>query len=162
MTLVNVSLVDRVDTMVIAWSMESPCIRSHHAKHYKSKLPHACAVGTFTNTQIYFPNVTDLKVSDAMESPNDKTSNERLAHHFVPRRELGKSDGSAQSKTIKTKVTPLAAAALRGNWVLFRHIYDKYERLQKRKWFRYEVRSFCEIFYNVRMFTIVPKRFPII
>ena len=36
-------------------------------------------------------------------------------------------------------VTPLGAAALRSNWVLFRLLYDMYETLRKGRWSREEV-----------------------
>lgn len=35
--------------------------------------------------------------------------------------------------------TPLAGAALSGNWVLFQRVYDMYECLTGRRWSRDEV-----------------------
>ncbi|CAM9902707.1 unnamed protein product, partial [Ectocarpus sp. 12 AP-2014] len=41
--------------------------------------------------------------------------------------------------TVKSSSTPLAGAALSGNWVLFQRIYDMYERLPDQRWSREEL-----------------------
>lgn len=43
--------------------------------------------------------------------------------------------------TSSTAVSPLGAAALRSNWVLFRLLYDLYETFRQERWSRDEVKS---------------------
>lgn len=55
-------------------------------------------------------------------------------------REERLGSNSALSTSSKT-VSPLGAAALRSNWVLFRLLYDLYETFRQEHWSRDEVKS---------------------
>lgn len=46
---------------------------------------------------------------------------------------------SSARTTVKSSSTPLAGAALSGNWMLFQRIYEMYERLTDHRWSREEV-----------------------
>ena len=51
----------------------------------------------------------------------------------------GRSSDSGSDMFSVKAITPLGAAALRSNWVLFRLLYDLYETLRQGRWSREEV-----------------------
>ncbi|CAB1096081.1 unnamed protein product [Ectocarpus sp. CCAP 1310/34] len=72
-------------------------------------------------------------------TPEDVTKN--LKELFLSRSLPMKPTGSKSSArtTVESSSTPLAGAALSGNWVLFQKIYEMYERLTDQRWSREEL-----------------------
>lgn len=47
----------------------------------------------------------------------------------------------------RVNISPLVGAAFSSNWILFREVYDSYEKLTGQRWSRKHVRYLLECFY---------------
>lgn len=79
-----------------------------------------------------------------MERRSLETRCRLLQDLYSPINSLTKSAGGAQEGRVK--IPPLVAAAFSGNWILFREIYDSYEKWTKQRWTRKNVRGQLECF----------------